>query len=155
MEITTSTSIWLQLSNNGSSKLLKNFSKSNFLSNFKLPLGIFQTKFIFWFLVNLHHSLEHYEAWKDEEPVWSKTEILLPKKCKMSLLPCFFFAILRFYPQVHYKIHVWRCFDPKLIFVLVISIALPFQIKKKNQIPKILPMWVFVPLKCWENVEIL
>ena len=34
-----------------------------------------------------------------------------------------------------------------------ICIALSFQIK--NQIPKILPMWVFVPLKFQQNFEIL
>ena len=38
-----------------------------FFCNFKLPLEIFQNKFEFWFLVNLCHSLEHYEPWKDEE----------------------------------------------------------------------------------------
>ena len=78
MKITTSISIWLQLSHNGSSKLLKNFSKSSFFGNFKLPLWIFQNKL--WFLVNLHHSLEHYEAWKEEASIWSKSKILLHKK---------------------------------------------------------------------------
>ena len=43
MEITTLISIWLQLSHNSSSKLLKNFSKS-FFTNFKLPSWIFQNK---------------------------------------------------------------------------------------------------------------
>ena len=36
--------------------------------------------------VNLHHSLEHYEAGKDEEPISNKTKIQLPKKCKISFL---------------------------------------------------------------------
>ena len=61
MEITTTMQL-MQLGNNISSKLLKNVSKSIFLGNFKVPLAIFQNNFEFWFLVNLHHSLEHYEA---------------------------------------------------------------------------------------------
>ena len=40
---------WLQLCDNVSSKLLKNFSKPIFFGNFQLPLGIFQNKFEFWF----------------------------------------------------------------------------------------------------------
>ena len=31
-----------------------------------------------WFLINLHHTLEHWEAWKDEEPIWNKSEVQLP-----------------------------------------------------------------------------
>ena len=79
MGITASISIWLQLSNNINSKLLKNFSKSNFLGYSKLSLEIFQNIFEFWFLVNLHHSFEYYEAWKDEDFIWSKTWIWLSK----------------------------------------------------------------------------
>ena len=79
MAITASISIWLQLSNNINSKLLKNFSKSNFLGYSKLSLEIFQNIFEFWFLVNLHHSFEYYEAWKDEDFIWSKTWIWLSK----------------------------------------------------------------------------
>ena len=58
----------------------------SFFGNFKLSLGIFQNKYKSWFLVNLYHSLEHYEAGKGEEPSWSKTEILLPQKCKILFL---------------------------------------------------------------------
>ena len=121
MEITTSISLWLQLNNNGSSRLRKNFGKLKFFGNFKLPLEIFQSKFKLWFLVNLHYSLEHYEVWKDEESIRSKTQIPLPKKCKISFLPSFF-ALLQLYQQFHGKIYVWRWCEPKLIFVLVISI---------------------------------
>ena len=64
MEITTFISIWLQLNHHGSSNLLKNFNKLNFLD--------FPKKLKFLFLVNLHHSLEHYEARKVEEPIWSE-----------------------------------------------------------------------------------
>ena len=69
--------------------------KSIFLGNFKPPLGIFH-KFNFSFLVNLRHSLEHNEAWKDKEPIWSKTETPLSQICKISFLPCFwdYFTIL-------------------------------------------------------------
>ena len=28
--------------------------------------------------------MEHYEAWKDEEPIWGKSEMCLPKKCEIS-----------------------------------------------------------------------
>ena len=31
----------------------------------------FSKKLKFLFLVNLHHSIEHYKGWKDEEPIWS------------------------------------------------------------------------------------
>ena len=43
-----------------------------------------------------HFYLEHYEAWKDEELTWSKTEIWLPRQCKISFLPGFlgYFLIL-------------------------------------------------------------
>ena len=44
MELTTLISIWLQLGHNSSSKLLKNFGKSSFFGNFKLPLWIFPNK---------------------------------------------------------------------------------------------------------------
>ena len=37
----------------------------------------------------MHDSLEHYEVWKDEEPIRSKTEIHLPKQYKISFLLCF------------------------------------------------------------------
>ena len=48
----------------------------------------------------------------------------------------------------HYKIYVWRWYDPSLH-------NLVFSDKKKYQIPNILPMWAFVPLKCQQNFEIL
>ena len=38
--------------------------------------------------------------------------------------------------------------------MILLYITLSFQIKK-NQIPNILPMWAFVPLKCQQNFEIL
>ena len=78
--ITTSISIWLQLSNKVTQNCLKISVNQFFWQLYKLPLEIFQNKFKFWYLVNMHHSLKHYEAWKDEEPIWSKTEIPLPKK---------------------------------------------------------------------------
>ena len=103
---------------------------SIFFGNFKLSLGIFQNKFKFWFLVNLHHSLEHYEAWKDEEPFWSKTEILLPKNCKISFLPLFW-AMLWLYQQFYCKIYTWRRWDPKFIFSLLQK-SLVYSDKKKS-----------------------
>ena len=120
MEIATSISIWLQQTNS-SSKLLENFSKSILFFNFQLPLRIFQNKFESSSLINQHHFLEHYEAWRDKEPIWIKTEVLLPKKCKISFLPCLlgYFTIFQ---QLHCKIYVWRCCGAKLIFVLIISI---------------------------------
>ena len=66
-----------------------------------------------------------------------------------------FWANLWFYQQFHCKIYVWRWCEPNLIFFLVISKTLSFQMKKKNQIPKILPMWVFVALRHQQNFEIL
>ena len=65
MEMTTLMSILLQLSHNGSSKLLKMFSKSFFFfGNFKLLLWFFQKILKSLFLVNLHHFIQHYEARK-------------------------------------------------------------------------------------------
>ena len=66
-----------------------------------------------------------------------------------------FWANLWFYQQFHCKIYVWRWCEPNLIFFLVISKTLSFQMKKKNQIPKILPVWVFVALRHQQNFEIL
>ena len=43
-----------------------------------------------------------------------------------------FCAILPFYQQFRCKIYVWRWCGPNVIFFLVISIALSFQIKKSN-----------------------
>ena len=70
------------------------------------------------------------ECWKDEKCCWSKTETQLPKKCKISFLPCFSgcFRILSaislsglcmnmMWPQVDFR------FD---------NIALSFQIKNPN-----------------------
>ena len=54
-----------------------------------------------------------------------------------------FWGILRFYQQFHCNIYVWRLCEPNLIFFLIISITLSFQIKK-IQIPKILSTWIFV-----------
>ena len=65
METTTLISILLQLSLNGSSKMLNIFinSISFTILNYHLPLWIFQKNEVL-FLVNLHHFLEHYEARK-------------------------------------------------------------------------------------------
>ena len=77
-----------------------------------------------------------------------------PKNVKFHFCHVFW-VVFWFYPQFHFDIYVWRWREPKLIFFLVTSIALPFQIKK-CQIPKIfLSMWVFVALKCQQNSEIL
>ena len=119
-EITTSISIQLQQSNNVTSKLLKNFSKSIFFGNFKLPLGIFQNKFEFWFLVNLHHSIEHYEVWKKKNLFETKLRCSFTKNVQFHFC-LVFWAILWFYQQFRCKIYVWWWCDSKLIFVLVIS----------------------------------
>ena len=76
---------WLQLCNNVSSKLLKNFSKPIFFGNFQLPLGNLNFDFGF----SSASFLGALECWKDEKCCWSKTETQLPKKCKISFLPCF------------------------------------------------------------------
>ena len=110
---------------------------SIFFGNFKLSLGIFQNKFKFWFLVNLHHSLEHYEAWKDEEPFWSKTEILLPKNCKISFLPRFLGYVMTINNFIVRFIHE-EDVTPSL-FSLCYKKALSIRIKK-NQILKTLTM---------------
>ena len=67
IDMTSFISIWLQLNHNGSSNLLKNYSKLNFLGILSYHYGFL---FLF-FLVNLHHFVEHYGARKDEEPIWS------------------------------------------------------------------------------------
>ena len=130
--------IW---SSNSASAIFYGNNRINIFGNFKLPIWIFQNKFKSWFLINLHHSLENYGAWKDEEPIGCKTEILLPKKYKIS----FFLAIYNFNQQFYWKIYARRWIDPKGSFVYSLVFS-----DKKNQIPKILPMWVFVPLKFWD-----
>ena len=95
-----------------------------------VELGIFQNKFEFWFLVNLHHSLEHYEVWKDEESIWSKTEIWFSKKCKTSFLPWFlgYFRILYTISLQDLCVKMmWNQFD---FCSDNIYIVLTFQIKK-------------------------
>ena len=107
--------------------------------------------------------MEQYEAWKDEEFIWSKTEILLPKNIKFYSYPVFW-AIFRFYQHFHCTIYVWRSCGPNLSFFMVIFISLPFQIKKfkfqkfclhvfvalKSQSFKILLLvWTLTPNKFW------
>ena len=104
-----------------------------------------------WFLVNLHHSLE---SWKDEQPILSKTEVQLSNKYKISLLLCFFWGILQFSQQFHCKIYIWRWRGPNLIFFLVISITLSFQIKQNLNSKNFVHMGFCGP-KCWQNFNIL
>ena len=75
--------------------------------------------------------MEHYEAWKDEEPIWCKTEISLSKNVKFHFYPAVG-AISRFYQQFNCKNYVWSWCETKLIFVLVISIESWLFRKKKN-----------------------
>ena len=85
----------------------------------------------------------------------AKLRCSFPKNVKFYFCSGFW-AILRFYQQFHCKIYVlimdW--WGPNLIFFLVISITLSCQIKK-IEIPKILPMSIFVAPKCRQNVKIL
>ena len=75
-----------------------------------------------------------------------KLKYCFPKNIKSH----FFLAIYNFNQQCYWKIYARRWIDPKGIFVYSLVFS-----DKKNQIPKILPMWVFVPLKCRQNFEIL
>ena len=111
MEIITSISIWLQLTNNISSLAQLGFFKINLNFDF--------------YLICSYRSLEHYEAWKDEEPIWSKTEIQLSKNVKFHFYPAFW-AILRIYQQFHCKIYVWRWCETKLIFVAQAIVFHPY-----------------------------
>ena len=98
--------------------------------------------------------MELYEGWKDKEPIWSKIEIQLPWRCKISLMSCFldYFTILftrYFIVRFMYEDNV----APTWFYFLVISITLSFQIKK-IQIPKIVPTWhsTSSPLSAGDNV---
>ena len=53
---------------NGSSDLLKTFSKSILLEMLSYRYGFFK-KNKYLGLVNLHHFIEHCEARKDKEPI--------------------------------------------------------------------------------------
>ena len=69
-----------------------------------------------------------------------------PKKSKISLLPCFWankFDINNLIARFMYEDDVTTSFFCSGNIYVTLSIQI-----KKNQIPKILPMWVFVPLKC-------
>ena len=59
----------------------------------------------------------------------AKVRYGFPKNVKFHFC-LIFWAVLRFYQQFHCKICVWRWYGPNLIFFLVISITLSFQIKK-------------------------
>ena len=50
--------------------------------------------------------------------------------------------------------NLWRWCGPNLVFFMVISIILSFQLKK-NQILKILSTWIFVTPKCQQSFMIL
>ena len=72
MQITTFISIWLQLKHNGSSHLLKNLSKLIFfLEILSYNYGFFKMTEMTLFLVKLYHFVAHYEARKEEQPIWS------------------------------------------------------------------------------------
>ena len=62
----------------------------------------------------------------------AKVRFSFPKNIKFHILPVFW-AISRFYQKFHWKVYGWKRCEPNLIFFLVvISIALSFQIKKSN-----------------------
>ena len=65
-------SIWLQVSSNGSSKLVKTFIKTTCFAILNYHYGFKKKTPKFLFLVKLHHFVEHYEARKGEGPIWSK-----------------------------------------------------------------------------------
>ena len=71
------------------------------------------------------------------------------KNVKFHFCPVFW-AIFWFYQQFHCKIYIWRWSGPNLIFFMVISITLYFQIKK-IQILKIYPPGF--NLSFWNAVE--
>ena len=128
MEITFFISIWLQVSHNDSSKLLKIFIKSKIFTILRYHYGFFIKTEIFIF-VNPHHFVEYYEDWKDEESIWSKTEIRLPRNVKLQVCPVFglFYDFINYFlVRLMYEDDVGRnCF-----FFLAISITLSFQTTK-------------------------
>ena len=116
-----------------------------FFDNFTLQFGIFRNKF----LVNLHHSLEKYDAWKGEEPIWSKTEILLTKKCKIWFLSRFW-AILRLSQQFYCKIYVYDVTPSWFLFWWYLY-SLAFS-DKKIKFQKFCPCGILCP---WNGNKIL
>ena len=80
IKVATLLSIWLQLKHKGSSHLLKNFSKLSFFGNFTLPFLIFR-KNNSLLLVSVHRVVEHYEVWKDEDPIWIGKWDITAYKC--------------------------------------------------------------------------
>ena len=67
---------------------------------------------------------------------------------------CFFLGILQFSQQFHCKIYIWRWRGPNLIFFLVISITLSFQIKQNLNSKNFVHMGFCGP-KCRQNFNIL
>ena len=93
----------------------------------------------------------------------AKVRLCFPKKYKVFSV---FLAILWFYLQFHCKIYAWRWCESNLIFFLVISVTLSFQVKKfkfqkfcfhgflwplsVDKIFKILQLvWTLTPNKFW------
>ena len=83
----------------------------------------------------------------------TKTDILLPKKCKMSFLPFLFGLFYDFIKNLIVRFMYEDDMSPTL-FSSSNNYNFVFS-DKKIQIPKILPTWVFVALKCQQNFEIL
>ena len=83
----------------------------------------------------------------------AKLRYRFPKNVKFNFCPAFG-VIFWFYQQLHCKIYVWRWCGSNLVLFILISISLTFQIKK-NQISKILSVWVFVAPKCQQSFKIL
>ena len=83
----------------------------------------------------------------------AKLKYCFPKIIKFHFPPVFW-AIFWFYQQFLFKIYVWRWWGSNVVFFMVISINLTFQIKK-TQISKILSMWFFVARTCKQSFKIL
>ena len=81
----------------------------------------------------------------------AKLRYSFPKDVKFHFA-LLFWVILRFYHQFHCKIYVWTWCGLSLIFILVISIILPFQVKK-SQISNILPTWGSVASGCQQSFK--